>query len=349
MTTEGRVPRRLRIRLSATSLFLLISTLVLALVVRNVIDAASTVLGWVLAAAILSAILQPPVDALARRLPRVLAIVVVLGLVVAAGSAVAFRVFEDLSDETRRLREVAPQAAHDLEFGSKLARDFRLEERVTTWVDELPTRLRGGAVNTAATSVSAYFLTVVLTAFLLIWGPQIATGGIRLIDDDHRREQVRHVGEHAVVRGRRYLLATTAQGTVVGLLAYGLGLVVDLPAPAPLALFAGFLATLPDVGILFGFTPLLLMAAALEAGWVTASFALAASALQLVEVFVVQPRIERASVAVGPALPLIVGLIGFNVYGLGGTIFGVALLVFVTAAVDAVAEEAELEAGDVAT
>ena len=43
------------------------------------------------------------------------------------------------------------------------------------------------------------------------------------------------------------------------------------------------------------------------------------------------PRIEARTVQVGPALPLITGLIGWELYGLGGAIYSIVLLVMLLA------------------
>ncbi len=58
-------------------------------------------------------------------------------------------------------------------------------------------------------------------------------------------------------------------------------------------------------------------------------------ALQAIEALVVRPYVDRRSVRVGPTIPIIVGLLAFDVYGIGGAVYGVALAVLGVAALDA--------------
>ena len=57
--------------------------------------------------------------------------------------------------------------------------------------------------------------------------------------------------------------------------------------------------------------------------------------LQLVEAAIVRPWVDPRTVRLGPAAPIIVGLLAFELYGAGGAIYGIALTVIVLAALDA--------------
>ena len=48
------------------------------------------------------------------------------------------------------------------------------------------------------------------------------------------------------------------------------------------------------------------------------------------------PWVDPRTVRLGPAAPIIVGLLGFDLYGIGGAIYGIALTVIGFAALDAV-------------
>ena len=58
-------------------------------------------------------------------------------------------------------------------------------------------------------------------------------------------------------------------------------------------------------------------------------------ALQTIEAGIVRPWVDPRTVRLGPAAPIIVGLLGFELYGLGGAVYGVALIVIGFAALDA--------------
>jgi len=56
--------------------------------------------------------------------------------------------------------------------------------------------------------------------------------------------------------------------------------------------------------------------------------------LQLVEIVVVRPHVDKHSVHVGPTVPIIAALLGFELYGIGGAVYAVALSVILLAVVD---------------
>ena len=89
------------------------------------------------------------------------------------------------------------------------------------------------------------------------------------------------------------------------------------------------------LGIVVGGLPALLLAAGLN-GWRDVVILLAAMlVLQVLEIQVVRKRVDRASVHIGPALPAIVALVGYELYGVGGAVYGAAVLVFLIAWLDA--------------
>jgi len=59
-------------------------------------------------------------------------------------------------------------------------------------------------------------------------------------------------------------------------------------------------------------------------------------ALQAFEALVVRPYLDRRAIRVGPTLPTVVGLLSYELYGIGGAIYGVGLAVLALAALDAI-------------
>ena len=49
-----------------------------------------------------------------------------------------------------------------------------------------------------------------------------------------------------------------------------------------------------------------------------------------------RPYVDTRTVRVGPTIPIIVGLLGFELYGVGGSVYGIALAVIALAALDAI-------------
>jgi predicted PurR-regulated permease PerM len=136
-----------------------------------------------------------------------------------------------------------------------------------------------------------------------------------------------------------YVLATLAQVTLFSLLLWLIFWAVELPAPFVLALIAAGVGAIPYIGIVIGGLPAVLFAAATTDPETIVAVLSAVVALQAVEALVVRPRVDGRSLRVGPALPAIVVLIGWQLYGLGGAIYGVVVLIGLLAAADAVAAE----------
>lgn len=311
----------------------------LALAVVALVAAASRPLGWVAAAVMVAALLQIPVTAASRVMPRALAVTVVLVVALGLVGGLAFGVVGDVGDQLDRLERAAPRAAREIErserFG-EFATEVDLARRVTEFVDGLPDRLRGGdevtAIRSAATRGIAFFATLVLTVFLTVSGPGLVDAGFRQIPDPDRRERVRTLVLSAHARWWRYLVMTLVRMVVAGLFAYLVARVLDVPGPVLLALWVGIWAIIPTVGVLVGSVAVALLAVPDSfgaAGAVLVFFA----AYQVAEDVLVQPRLERRSLHVGAFVTFIAAALGLEVYGIGGLIGAVVLVVFAAAIV----------------
>ncbi len=139
------------------------------------------------------------------------------------------------------------------------------------------------------------------------------------------------------------MFASIAQGVIVGLLAAGGALLLEMPAPVLIGLIVGLMAMLPYIGITLGSIPLVLLIAGTRSAVAAAvAFALVL-VVQALEVFVVRPWVDGATLHVGPAVPVIVVAVGYGVYGVGGALYGAAIAVFLLALADAAATSTESE------
>lgn len=301
-------------------------------------------LGWVVACGVVALLIDPVVAVLDRHVPRFVAVVTVLlgavAFVVLIGVGVAREVVESLDE----LKGVAPSAAAELEADYSWARDLELERRVTDAVDQIDARIRERAVAEAADALPAYLVTAILMLFLLAGGRRYLNGFLNQFSEP-RRTKWRTIVVRAARRGRRWILGSLAHGLVVGSLVGGVAWLFDVPAAVSLGVLVGAFSVLPLIGVLVGGIPAVLLAFGLEGWRAGATIALLLLALQLAEALLVRPRIEVHSVRVGPAVPIIVGLLGFELYGLGGAIYGIALAVIALAALDAAGQEPDGAAG----
>lgn len=331
-----------RLRLSRVSAIRAVAMLGATLVVLRVLAASTRVIGWMLAAAAVAALLHPIVSRLSRHLPRAVAVLVVALAVLGAAGAVGYSVVDTIVRETQNLQRSAPDAARRLERSERwgeLATDFKLEDRTRTFVEDIPERLRGGepadAVRAAATRGVAFLATGVLTLFFVLHGPRLAAGALDQIASTERRERVRSIATAAYTRTMRYVLSVVLLAVAAGLFGYLVASLADVPGAAALGLWVGLWDIVPLVGALAGAMPIVLLAAVLFSAERAIVLAVAFMAWQAFEYLAVQRRIEQRSVHVGPFVTLFAALVGLELYGLGGAL----LAVVVAAAAIAVGDE----------
>jgi putative heme transporter len=321
--------------LTPASAALIVGAVVTAFVLRNMFVEAHRTVGWVVACAIVALLIDPLVNIVDRVLPRWISVIVVLIGVVAIVAGVTIGLANDLLDSLDDLQTTAPEAAAGLEERFDLAADIGVADRVQAFVDELNTRIRERAVTRVAGTAPTYVVTGILMLFLLAYGRRYFDAFVRQFGED-RRDDIRTVATAGALRGRRYLLIALAHSLVNGVLVGVLCWALDLPAALSLGVAVGVFTILPLIGVLVGGVPAMLLAFGLEGGWTGVVVLAVLLVLQTIEAVIVRPWVDPRTVRLGPAAPIIVGLLGFELYGVGGAIYGIALTVIAFAALDAV-------------
>ena len=328
------------LRLSPFSVARAVVLLGLAIAGLALIAASARVIGWVLVAATLAGLLHPAVEGLGRRLPRALALAVVVLLSLGIAASVGYAVVDDLNRQVHELQSAVPRAARDIErsdrFG-KGAREIHLAKRSKAFVDELPQRLRGGdvqdAIRSAATRGVAFLATGVLTIFFLIHGPKLLRGAIAQLPAA-RRDGAKRVGLAVYRRTWHYVAGSLTMAAMAGLVAFGCAQAIHAPGKAPLALWMIMLDPIPLLGVVLGALPLILLGAT-TASW---QGAVGVTAIllgwQALESLVLQRRVEARSLHIGPFVTVSVIMVGLELYGIGGAVIGLVAVVIVAATLD---------------
>lgn len=127
------------------------------------------------------------------------------------------------------------------------------------------------------------------------------------------------------------LAHSLANGVIVGMLCWALG----VPAALSLGAIVGAFTILPLMRVLVGGVPARLLAFGSEGGLTGAVVLIALLLLQLVEAAIVRPRVDPATRPARPAAAIVVGLLGFELYGVGGAVYGIAIAVIAFATLDA--------------
>ncbi len=327
---------RERIRFTPRSVVLAVAMFGATITLLGAAAASRRVIGWILVAGVVAALLHPLVSFLALRMRRGLAVLLVMLVLVGAAGAALYGVVDNVTRETRRLQQAAPERARLLEQSprwGKLARDFKLEERTRRFVKQVPERLRGGsaaeALQAAGSRGVAFLATTVLTIFFLLHGPRIARRGLAQVRDPARRARWREAAVAVYRRGFGYATGTLAMAAAAGLFGYDMARLANVPGAAPLGIWIGLWDLVPGMGAFVGALPVLLLAGVVSAErmvWLAAAFLV----YQAIENHFVQRPVEEATVRVGPFLTLVGALVGLELSGVAGallTILAIALLV----------------------
>lgn len=340
-----------RMRLTPRSAVVAVALFGLTLALLRLLAASQRVLGWIVAAAAVAALLTPAVDRVARRVPRGLAVAIVVVTTLGIVFGTAYDVVDDVTAQLRVVQDAAPAEAARLErserFG-ELASELRLEERVRTFVREVPERLRGGstadAIRAAATRGVAFLATGVLTIFFLLHGAELAGAAARQIHDARRRERLEAVARRGTARALAYARGTIGLAVLAGLVAYLAARAAEVPGPAPLAVWVALWNVVPVIGTVVGALPIvgLSIVGDLREGLLLAALFLT---YQAFEGLVLQRRLERRTVHVGPFLTVVAGFAGLELYGIGGALLSLLAVTLAVAVADEVASSGEADLG----
>jgi predicted PurR-regulated permease PerM len=311
--------------------------LVGAVALVSAVSAATRVIGWVVVASFLAAMLHPIVVRLSRRIPRGLAVAaVMLGFVGLLG-LVVYSGIDEVRTQSKRLEQAAPAAARKIEHSPRFgeaAREFELRRRVEEFVHSLPERLQGGdtakALRAAATRGVAFFITGMLTLFMIIHGRRLAVGALAQVHDPDRRARLEALLLSAYERAWRYVVLNLARAIVAGLFTWQVCNAAEVPAGLLLGMWVAVWSLVPLIGVMAGSIAVTLLTLAIDPTRALGVLALFI-AYQVAEVLLVQRRIERVSMHVGPVVTLIAGMAGFELYGIGGLLGGVAIAIVVVA------------------
>jgi predicted PurR-regulated permease PerM len=304
------------------------------------------VIGWVLAAGALAGLLHPMCGRLRRFMPHGLAVLLVMLMTIGAAGLVAWGAVGGIVKETRALQTAAPKRAAELErsarFG-KLARQFKLVEKTKRLVKEAPQKLQGGtpaqAIRAATTRGVAFLATAVLTLFLLLHAPTMATAGAAQIRDPILRERVQRVAMNSYRRAFGYARGTLLMGIAAGFLSFAVARMANVPGAAPLGLWAGLWDVVPLIGAFVGALPIIALAAADDP---TRALVLGIVflAYELFETFVLERTLERRTLRVGSFLTIVAGFAGLELYGIGGALIALLVITVVMAVLDEVTSTA---------
>lgn len=202
-------------------------------------------------------------------------------------------------------------------------------ERILQSFPDLTARLMGLFSNTLFGLIA--LLIIVFVGMYLAWAPRSYLTGLLLLVPPERRERASEVLDELYFTLRRWVAGRTISAAIIGV-GTGLGVwALGVPLALPLAVLAGVLSYIPNIGPVLTLVPASLLA--LPQGWqVSVGVVAIYTAVQFVESYLLEPIIERWSVRVPPAVLIVMQallgvLLGFFGVALASPIVAVLMVV----------------------
>lgn len=272
---------------------------------------------------ILMSAFNPTVDWLEKlRLPRGMAILVVFLFVWTAVGLVIAGIVPALVDQTSRLIHLIPTAISQVELFS--ANQQAITQQLLTQIGTLPENLLKITIGLFG-NLLAVLTTLVMTFYLLlerkhlnryvsmVWGEDKSARISKTANEIERR-----LGNW--VRGELILMLTVGILTYIGLLILGVEIAL------PLAILAGILEIVPNIGPTISAVPAVLVALTIHPLTALATASLY-FLVQLVENNLLVPKIMQKAVGVNPLISILGLMVGFRLAGPAGAVLAIPVTI----------------------
>jgi predicted PurR-regulated permease PerM len=309
--------------------FFVLATLIGVMIVQR----ASQVFALLGAAATAAVIAVPLVRALARRMPRGAAIVIVTLLGMLGTVAILGTVAWDLNRQATQLSDSLHKAVADLPADSSAAQtasDLQLDDRIDAVFDGAATRLVVGANDPLAVAgeVAKVVVVGVLAAFMVAGGRRVVDLGIRFIRRTSVRVEIHDALSSAVARSGAYLRRTLAVGLVHGVIAGIVSWVLGLPGPISIAAWVAVASTIPILGGLLAWLPIVSLAIVHD---ISPPVSIALAAICIIGDRMARARWVHRALRVGPLIALVGIALGLSLIGVSGALLCLFVVAFVSA------------------
>ncbi len=221
------------------------------------------IITWFVVAAFFAAILTPAVDLLAQKvkMPRVLATLIVFLLGLAAMAGLLYSFIRPLVDQAYAFSDDFPAKVEEAKAGKGPVGGIVTRYDLDTYVERNQGKIREmitGAGKPAAELGSRIFGTIaavltilVLIFLLLLEGPKVIDGLLRLIPPRHR-DRVRRVARDSNRAITGYMFGNLAISVIAGVATYLALWALDVPFRGVLALWVAFADLIPLIGATLG-------------------------------------------------------------------------------------------------
>lgn len=285
------------------------------------------------AAATAAVIAAPVVRAMATKMPRGAAIVILTLLGIFGTVAVLGTVAWDLNRQASHLSTSLHKAVADLPEGSnaaEVAADLQLDDRIDRVFGQAATRLVVGETDPVAVAgqVGKVVVVGVLGAFIVAGGRHIIDLLLRLARRTSIREELHEAIAHSTSLAGSYLRRTIAVSVVHGIAAGLIALALGLDGAISIGAWVTMVATVPILGGALAWLPVVAVA--------TVNDVPLALSITIALVCIIADRLARArwvhrALPVGPLLALIGIGAGVTLVGVSGALLGLFVVALISA------------------
>jgi predicted PurR-regulated permease PerM len=274
------------------------------------------------------AVLSPVVSVMERRLGwsrGLCSTVLVLGIVILIGVVVlilAQAIGDAVRDFSRHLPQILDKVRHS-DLGSFINGGSNAVETLRQHASDITSGVGKVSAGVAHVGVSAFGAVIFLTLFGLIDEPRVRAwiGGLLYRDT---RERYGHVADRVIQTASRYMLGNLAISVICGTV-YGVtAVILGLPYPLALAVLAGLLDLIPNIGATIAGIIIGIVALSVSVGALIA-FVIVIVVYQQIENYVLQPTIIGRAARVS-GFTVLASVLAFGaLFGLIGAIIGVPI------------------------
>jgi predicted PurR-regulated permease PerM len=292
-------------------------------------------IAWIILATFLAIALSGPVNILARRMRRGLAIAIVYLTVLLVPIGLAGLIVPPLVRQGVDFVENLPQYSNDLqdyvqknERLRKLNNDLGLTYRVQKLADDAPNRigaaagvlrdLGSGLVN----SIFAGFTIFVLSIFMVGRGRSWLDAAIDLRGTQHA-DKIKAALDRIATAVGNYVGGAIVQATIAAVSAFVVLSILGVPFAGALAVLVGILDLIPLIGASLAAVGVGLITLFTDFPTATIIWIVFALAYQQFENYVIQPQIQKRAVELEPIIVLVSVLFGGTLFGIVGALLAI--------------------------
>lgn len=274
-------------------------------------------------ALLIMTILNPSVTKLQRyKVPRAVSILIVYLMLLALLIFAVATLVPALIDQTTKFTSAIPRLMEDLNIPIEVV--DQLTRELTSQLSSLPSQVVRISVSVFSNIVSLLTIFIFALYFLLARN-KLADQLSAILTKEQISEFDRilqriekELGGWA--RGQAILMFIVGLSTYVGLL------ILEIPYALPLAVLAGMLELVPNLGPFFAAVPAVLVGLGISplTGLAVAALGFL---IQQVENYVFVPKVMQSSAHVSPVVTLLSIVIGFRVAGVTGAILSIPVVI----------------------